>query len=80
MQYMDRTYVMQQHKVPVFQLGLDLWRDQVGAPAGVELQLDAAAVASPKHSLGTDTASRWQQQQGLLQMQTELHPVLSQSD
>lgn len=27
--YMDRTYVMQQHKVPVFQLGLDLWRDQV---------------------------------------------------
>jgi hypothetical protein len=27
---MDRTYVMQQHKVPVFQLGLDLWRDQVG--------------------------------------------------
>jgi uncharacterized membrane protein SirB2 len=32
-QYMDRTYVMQQHKVPVFQLGLDLWRDQVGAGA-----------------------------------------------
>lgn len=34
-QYMDRTYVMQQHKVPVFQLGLDLWRDQVGARGGV---------------------------------------------
>lgn len=26
---MDRTYVTQQHKVPVFQLGLDLWRDHV---------------------------------------------------
>jgi hypothetical protein len=28
-QYMDRTYVTQQHKTPVFQLGLDLWRDHV---------------------------------------------------
>jgi hypothetical protein len=28
-QYMDRTYVTQQHKTPVFQLGLDLWREQV---------------------------------------------------
>lgn len=28
-QYMDRTYVAQQHKTPVFQLGLDLWRDTV---------------------------------------------------
>eukprot|EP00879_Flechtneria_rotunda_P001881 GHRR01002052.1.p1 GENE.GHRR01002052.1~~GHRR01002052.1.p1 ORF type:complete len:737 (+),score=264.98 GHRR01002052.1:271-2481(+) len=27
--YMDRTYVTQQHKTPVFQLGLDLWREQV---------------------------------------------------
>ncbi|GBF91645.1 hypothetical protein Rsub_03949 [Raphidocelis subcapitata] len=27
--YMDRTYVTQQHKTPVFQLGLDLWRDHV---------------------------------------------------
>eukprot|EP00882_Tetradesmus_deserticola_P002834 GHRQ01003012.1.p1 GENE.GHRQ01003012.1~~GHRQ01003012.1.p1 ORF type:complete len:735 (+),score=416.28 GHRQ01003012.1:173-2206(+) len=27
--YMDRTYVTQQHKAPVFQLGLDLWREQV---------------------------------------------------
>jgi hypothetical protein len=26
---MDRTYVTQQHKTPVFQLGLDLWREQV---------------------------------------------------
>jgi hypothetical protein len=26
---MDRTYVTQQHKTPVFQLGLDLWRDHV---------------------------------------------------
>ena len=26
---MDRTYVAQQHKTPVFQLGLDLWRDAV---------------------------------------------------
>ncbi len=26
---MDRTYVAQQHKTPVFQLGLDLWRDHV---------------------------------------------------
>lgn len=29
LQYMDRTYVTQQHKTPVFQLGLDLWREQV---------------------------------------------------
>jgi hypothetical protein len=28
-QYMDRTYVTQQHKTQVFQLGLDLWREQV---------------------------------------------------
>lgn len=27
--YMDRTYVAQQHRTPVFQLGLDLWRDHV---------------------------------------------------
>lgn len=27
--YMDRTYVMQQQKTPVFQLGLELWRDHV---------------------------------------------------
>eukprot|EP00878_Enallax_costatus_P014463 GHUV01015127.1.p1 GENE.GHUV01015127.1~~GHUV01015127.1.p1 ORF type:complete len:678 (+),score=256.68 GHUV01015127.1:760-2793(+) len=27
--YMDRTYVTQQHKTPVFQLGLDLWREVV---------------------------------------------------
>lgn len=27
--YMDRTYVQQQQKVPVFNLGLDLWRDHV---------------------------------------------------
>jgi cullin 3 len=26
---MDRTYVTQQAKTPVFQLGLDLWRDVV---------------------------------------------------
>lgn len=29
MQYMDRTYVQQQHKTHVHQLGLDLWRDNV---------------------------------------------------
>lgn len=29
LQYMDRTYVTQQHKTPVFQLGLDLWRDHI---------------------------------------------------
>lgn len=29
MQYMDRTYVAQQQKTPVFQLGLELWRDHV---------------------------------------------------
>ena len=29
LQYMDRTYVTQQHKTPVYQLGLDLWRDNV---------------------------------------------------
>ena len=28
-QYMDRTYVQQQHKTHVHQLGLDLWRDCV---------------------------------------------------
>eukprot|EP00195_Chlamydomonas_chlamydogama_P006506 CAMPEP_0202902692 /NCGR_PEP_ID=MMETSP1392-20130828/17001_1 /ASSEMBLY_ACC=CAM_ASM_000868 /TAXON_ID=225041 /ORGANISM="Chlamydomonas chlamydogama, Strain SAG 11-48b" /LENGTH=715 /DNA_ID=CAMNT_0049589497 /DNA_START=313 /DNA_END=2460 /DNA_ORIENTATION=+ len=27
--YMDRTYVAQQQKVPVFQLGLELWRDHI---------------------------------------------------
>jgi cullin 3 len=27
--YMDRTYVTQQHRTPVFQLGLDLWREHV---------------------------------------------------
>ena len=26
---MDRTYVAQQQKTPVFQLGLELWRDHV---------------------------------------------------
>ncbi|KAJ9510776.1 hypothetical protein QJQ45_027594 [Haematococcus lacustris] len=27
--YMDRTFVVQQHRTPVFQLGLELWRDHV---------------------------------------------------
>jgi hypothetical protein len=30
---MDRTYVTQQHKTPVFQLGLDLWRQKVRTAA-----------------------------------------------
>lgn len=29
MQYMDRTYVTQNQKKPVFQLSLELWRDNV---------------------------------------------------
>jgi hypothetical protein len=29
LQYMDRTYVAQQQRTPVFQLGLELWRDHV---------------------------------------------------
>jgi len=40
-QYMDRTYVTQQHKTPVFQLGLDLWRDQVSALLSSARQYEA---------------------------------------
>lgn len=29
LQYMDRTFVVQQQKTPVFALGLELWRDVV---------------------------------------------------
>ena len=29
LQYMDRTYVAQQQKTPVYTLGLELWRDNV---------------------------------------------------
>ncbi len=29
LQYMDRTYVVQQQKTTVFALGLELWRDHV---------------------------------------------------
>lgn len=28
-QYMDRTFVVQQQRIPVYQLGLELWRDHV---------------------------------------------------
>jgi cullin 3 len=28
-QYMDRTYIAQQNKTPVFQLGLELWKQHV---------------------------------------------------
>ena len=28
--YMDRTYVPTSHRIPVHELGLNLWRDQIG--------------------------------------------------
>ncbi|KIZ00668.1 cullin 3 [Monoraphidium neglectum] len=37
--YMDRTYVTQQHKTPVFQLGLDLWRDHVVHNATIQQRM-----------------------------------------
>eukprot|EP00775_Hariotina_reticulata_P012940 gene12940-13068_t len=39
--YMDRTYVTQQHKTPVFQLGLDLWRDQVVRQSQIQQRLQS---------------------------------------
>lgn len=51
---MDRTYVMQQHKVPVFQLGLDLWRDQVRAGRGNSGSAEALFLNGPG---GAATAS-----------------------
>lgn len=39
LQYMDRTYVAQQQKTPVYTLGLELWRDNVVRNAHIQQRL-----------------------------------------
>nr|XP_043638688.1 cullin-3A-like [Erigeron canadensis] len=37
--YMDRTYVPSSHKIPVHELGLNLWRDKVIHLSGIQVRL-----------------------------------------
>lgn len=39
MQYMDRIYVRHQHKAPVHDLGLELWRDCILRQAAIKPRL-----------------------------------------
>ena len=66
MQYMDRTFVSQQQRTPVFALGLELWRNHVVRSKQIVPRLQVHyrfdlilwnlhwAVAQPRHAQQTD--------------------------
>jgi hypothetical protein len=73
LQYMDRTYVTQQHKTPVFQLGLDLWREQVRWQCQ---QAAGSSVALGTAKFGVVVATSAEQQPcGPIQLQQQAHQL-----
>ncbi len=57
-QYMDRTYVAQQQRTPVFQLGLELWRTHVVRKKEIGKKLRERLLEQVQKERGGETCER----------------------